>query len=88
MTDTKKFLRQCACCKQYKEKKDLIRLTKDYTTGLIKINNNNKIQGRSVYLCKNIECLEKAIKKKKIEGLLKSNFPEIIKEELANLLTK
>ena len=86
MTDTRKFLRQCVNCKEYKNKQDLIRITKDFIGGNIQFNNNNKINGRSVYLCKNSECIKEALKKKKIEHSLKSQIPENMKEELYNLL--
>ncbi len=88
MKDSKKFLRQCACCKEYKDKSELIRLTRDFKTNEIKINQNNSVNGRSVYICKNITCLENTLKKKKIENTLKSNIPESVKEELYAVLKK
>ncbi len=86
MKQNKKFLRQCAICKEIKNKSDLIRLTKDYKTMKTYINQNSKIQGRSVYICKNSICLEKALKNKKIESFLNLKADENIKEELYNLL--
>lgn len=87
MKTDKKFKRQCCFCREIKEKSELIRITKDYKTSKVLINNENKIQGRSVYICKNIECIEKALKKKKIEHSLKSELPENIKQELYTVLT-
>lgn len=84
----KKFLRQCMCCREFKKKDDLIRLTKDYKTSVIKLNENNEVQGRSVYICKNSECIEKAFKKNRIEVLLKSKLPEDIKIDLYTVLKK
>ena len=83
----KKFLRQCICCKTIKPKEDLIRLTKNFKTSEIEINQNEKIQGRSVYICKNKECIEKALKKNRIDTLLKSKLPENIKLDLYTVLT-
>lgn len=88
MKESKKFLRQCVFCREYKNKDDLIKITKDYKTGEIKINNNKDITGRSVYICKKEECLINAIKKKKIENSLKSNLSESVKEELSTVLKK
>lgn len=82
----RKFLRQCVSCREYKSKEELIKITKDSKNSEIKINNTSLIQGRSVYICKNEECLAKALKKKKIENALKSNLPENIKEELSTVL--
>ena len=83
----KKFLRQCICCRTIKSKEDLIRLTKNFKTSEIEINQNEKVQGRSVYICKNKECIEKAFKKNRIEVLLKSKLPENIKLDLYTVLT-
>ncbi len=84
----KKFLRQCACCKKYKNKSDLIRITKDYKTGETVINNENEINGRSVYICKEADCISTAIKKKKIEYALKTVLSENVKKKLATVLPK
>lgn len=86
MTKEKKFKRQCCFCKEVKDKKNLIRITKDFLSREIKINAENKIQGRSVYICKNDECIKNALKKKKIENSLKSELPENIKQELYTVL--
>ncbi|MBQ9245411.1 YlxR family protein [bacterium] len=87
MKSNRKFLRQCACCKQYKDKTELIRITKDYKTNEIKINTDNSVMGRSLYICKNEECITNLLKKKKIEHVLKGKTPVNIKEKLDTVLT-
>lgn len=86
MNQDKKFKRQCCYCRLIKSKDELIRITKDFKTKEVKVNINNNLQGRSVYICKNIECVEKAVKAKKLEASLKTKLPETVKEELSNLL--
>ena len=86
MKKDRKFLRQCAACKEYKSKEDLIRLTKDYKSGIVSINNNNSVQGRSLYVCKNEKCLGILIKKKITERTLKAEIPLNIKENLDTVL--
>ena len=76
------------CCRTFKKKDDLIRLTKDFKTSEIKINTNNEIQGRSVYICKNKDWIEKAFKKNRIERLIKSKTPENLKLEVYTVLKK
>ncbi len=88
MKPERKFLRQCVSCRKYKNKEELIRITKNRNTGEININNNLLLPGRSVYICKNEECIANAIKKKRIENSLRANFPENIKEELYTVLKK
>ncbi len=84
----KKFKRQCASCREIKNKEDLIKITKNFETDEIQLNQQNEIQGRSVYLCKNEECIEKAFKKNRIEVLLKSKAPENLKLEVYTVLKK
>lgn len=88
MKKDKKFLRQCAVCKTYKRKEDLIRITKNYKTGEPDINETDEINGRSVYICKNEDCIKKFIAKKGIEHALKTKTTENIKEKLYTVLKK
>ncbi len=81
-----KFLRQCACCREYKTKDELFRLTKDHRTGEIVLNNENIAQGRSIYFCKNEKCIREILKKKKIEHSLKAVIPDSIREKLHTVL--
>lgn len=88
LKEERKFKRQCVSCKEYKDKSELIRLTKDYKSNELQINEDNSLNGRSLYICKNEKCLETAIKKKKIEHFLKTNLSEKLKEELYTVLNK
>ena len=85
MKQNRKFLRQCVFCREYKSKEELVKITKTQD-GVIELNTDAHIVGRSVYICKKEECIKNALKKKKIEGSLKSNLPESIKEELSTVL--
>ncbi|MBI2996749.1 MAG: YlxR family protein [Candidatus Melainabacteria bacterium] len=71
----KNLIRQCITCRKQSTQSDLIRLTKihDLGSGLEQIIlNPNKYQlGRSIYLCKNSDCVNKAIKEKKLQKMLK-----------------
>ena len=82
--------RKCAACKVIKNREELIKITK-LQNGLLKINPNSKELGRSVYICKNPDCIKKFIKKKMIKvGLKYSNQSEIerIEKELEIFSTK
>lgn len=72
--------RKCQGC-NIKQNRDLmIKITK--TPKGLKINPNSKELGRSIYVCKNIECIKNLIKKKRIKtGLKYSNQEEISKIE-------
>lgn len=71
--------RTCVGCGEIKLKKELIRIVKN-KEGEIFIDRTGKANGRGAYICDNIECLEKAIKTKKLER----NFETQISEDIYN----
>lgn len=82
----KKFKRKCVICSQYKEKCDLIRFTKDKNTEKIILNKENKVNGRSFYICNNKECLNEALKNKVLSKYTKLNTCPNITKEIENIL--
>lgn len=77
--------RTCIGCNEKKEKKDLIRIVKDQK-GNIRVDISGKANGRGAYICKNIECLEKAIKTKKLGRSLKTKIDSQIYESLRGVI--
>ena len=75
--------RTCIGCNEIKLKKELIRIVKN-KEGQISLDKTGKANGRGAYICDNIECLEKAIKTKRLER----NFETKISEEIYNELRK
>ena len=75
--------RTCIGCNEIKLKKELIRIVKN-KEGQISVDKTGKANGRGAYRCDNIECLEKAIKTKRLER----NFETKISEEIYNELRK
>ena len=69
----KENLRKCLGCGELKPRKDMIKITKEFSTQEVVVNPNSKTFGRSVYLCYNQSCIEQALKKKKINKVLKTN---------------
>ncbi|MBN2795886.1 MAG: YlxR family protein [Clostridia bacterium] len=68
-------LRKCLGCNEQKDKRELIRVVKN-KEGEIKIDLTGKANGRGAYICKDLDCLEKAFKRKAIERALQSNISE------------
>lgn len=66
-----------------KPKKELIRIVKN-KEGEISLDKTGKKQGRGAYICGNIDCLEKAIKTKRMER----EFEAEISEEIYALLRR
>lgn len=58
--------RTCIGCNEIKNKKDLIRVVKT-KNGEIFVDKTGKANGRGAYICNNIECLDKALKTKRLE---------------------
>ena len=74
-------LRKCCACGKIVNRNELIKILKEHKTGKIIINPNNKQFGRSMYLCKNEECLKTAIKKKRLKHLSENEI-EILNREI------
>ncbi|MBQ7764940.1 YlxR family protein [bacterium] len=68
---TKESLRKCVGCNELKSRNELIKITVDNSSKEIFINPNSKTFGRSAYLCYNQNCIEQALKKRKINRALK-----------------
>ena len=77
--------RTCIGCNEIKLKKELIRIVKN-KEGQIFIDRTGKANGRGAYICDNIECLEKAIKTKRLERTFETNIDAKLYEELKNTL--
>ncbi len=74
-------LRQCVGCNEMKSKKEMLRVLKTTEDEII-LDTTGKLNGRGAYLCKNIECLKKAMKQKGIERSLKMNIDKSVYENL------
>lgn len=73
--------RTCIGCNEVKLKKELIRVVKNKENQIF-IDKTGKANGRGAYLCGNIECLEKAIKSKRLERTFEMQIDEKIYEDL------
>lgn len=79
------MLRKCVGCGELKPREDLMKITKDYRDGNIVIEPDSKTFGRSAYLCYNQSCINAALKKNKLNKVLKTNA-QIEQAELTELL--
>lgn len=79
-------LRRCNGCMEMKPKKELVRVVKN-KEGEISLDLTGKKAGRGAYVCKNLECMEKARKSRRFEKefacKISSEIFDIIEEELA-----
>ncbi|MDU1411577.1 MAG: YlxR family protein [Clostridium sp.] len=79
--------RMCTGCMEMKPKKELIRVVKSKENE-ISIDLHGKKPGRGAYICRDINCLEKAVKAKRLERNLECKISDEIydklKEEISN----
>lgn len=71
-------LRMCLGCSQMKPKKELVRIVRK-ADGSVSLDPTGKASGRGAYVCRNAECLTRAIKSKRLE----KNFGSAIAAEVA-----
>ena len=77
--------RTCMGCNCKKEKNQLIRIVKNKKDEIY-VDENFKMEGRGAYICKEIECLEKVIKNKRLEKCLKHEISNEIYEKLRGVI--
>lgn len=78
-------LRMCLGCREYKDKRQLIRVVRTPEKEII-LDYTGKKAGRGAYICSDVECLKKAVKGKGMEKSLRSVIPEEILFELKSKL--
>ncbi len=74
-------LRKCLGCNEQKDKRELIRVVKN-KDGEIFMDLTGKANGRGAYICKSIECYEKAYKRKALERALQTAVSKEVYESM------
>ena len=92
MKQKKLPLRKCTGCNEMKQKRELIRVVKGpdkkdeegnvIANGEISLDLTGKKPGRGAYVCKNIECFEKARKARRFERSLSCKIHEEVYEQM------
>lgn len=77
--------RTCMGCNIKKDKNEFIRIVKN-KNGEINIDKTGKMPGRGAYLCDNVECLEKAMKTKRIDKVFETQIDQDIYEKLRGVM--
>ncbi|MDC2975691.1 YlxR family protein [Prochlorococcus sp. AH-736-D23] len=77
-------MRVCISCRKTYDRKDLLKITKDYKKGI----SFQKGMGRSAYICKSKNCYSDSKIKKKLQKALKTSlepeFIEIFEKEITS----
>ena len=91
-------LRKCTGCNEMKPKRELIRVVKAPDTkdengeiiakGEVSLDLTGKKSGRGAYVCNNIDCLEMAIKAKRLQRAFGTEIPQEIFDGMREELRK
>lgn len=80
-------LRMCTGCGEMKPKRELVRVVKS-TEGEISLDATGKKAGRGAYVCRDIACLKKARKSRRIEKSFACRIPDEVYDRLEKELTE
>lgn len=68
-------IRQCVACREKREKHALARVVRT-PEGEVLYDAKGKVNGRGAYVCRDIKCLEKAVKSRAIARALECDVPD------------
>ena len=74
-------MRMCVGCREMKEKKTLIRVVRS-PEGEVSLDPGGKKSGRGAYVCRNADCLKRAIRQRQLERQLDVTLPAETAEAL------
>ena len=87
MIQQKPVMRICISCRKTYDRKNLLKITKDYKQGIMFQNG----MGRSAYICKSKKCYSDSKIKKKLQKALKTTlepeFIDIFEKKLQAIMT-
>ncbi len=81
MSTKKVPLRQCVGCGEMKNKREMIRILKTESEGIV-LDATGRKNGRGAYVCPDGDCLKKAIKSRGLDRSFKMAVPREVYETL------
>jgi len=86
-TNKKAPMRMCVGCQQMREKRELIRVLRT-SDGEFLVDHTGKKNGRGAYLCKDPECLKKAVQNHGLERSFRTSIPRETVETLMQEISR
>ena len=74
-------MRMCVGCREMKPKRELIRVVRA-PDGDVSMDPGGKKPGRGAYVCRNADCLKRAIKQRQLERQLEVQLSEEVAQQL------
>lgn len=68
-------VRQCMGCNEHKPKAELLRVVRA-PDGMVSLDFTGKKSGRGAYICREVRCLQKARKSRRLERVLECVIPD------------
>ena len=81
MQNKKIPMRMCTGCGEMKPKRELVRIVKT-SEGEISVDITGRKNGRGAYICKNLDCLKKARKIKRIDRVFECKISDEVYDRL------
>lgn len=78
-------MRQCLGCREHRPKRELVRIVRS-PEGVVSLDFSGKANGRGAYLCRNPECLKRAVKANALERAFSAKVPDEVIERLSKEL--
>ena len=76
--------RQCLGCNAHKPKGELLRVVRT-PEGDVRLDFGGKMNGRGAYICRDVDCLRKARKSRRIDRNLTCEIPEEVYDRMENV---
>ena len=74
-------MRQCMGCNEHKPKQELLRVVRS-PEGEISLDFTGKKNGRGAYLCRDVKCLRRARKSRRIDKVLETEIPDEVYDRM------
>ena len=74
-------VRQCMGCNEHKPKQELLRVVRS-PEGEISLDFTGKKNGRGAYLCRDVKCLRRARKSRRIDKVLETEIPDEVYDRM------
>ena len=74
-------MRQCLGCNEHKPKQELLRVVRS-PEGEVSLDFTGKKSGRGAYICRDVKCLRRARKSRRLDHNLECTIPEEVYDRL------
>ena len=71
-------MRQCLGCNEHKPKAELLRIVRPPEEGDVALDMTGRKSGRGAYICRDVKCLRRVRKSRRIETTLEVSIPEAV----------